>query len=208
MDISGDLLRYGKTDNSPAANTAKIRIRENVLQMLGEQQSHVFDAFAGEGTMYRGVWNRAASYIGCDKGEFDDGRLAFAKLDTHRVLRAVDLSRWNLFDIDHHGSPWEAAYIIARRRPRLEPGELLGVILTEGTGLKMNMGGVSKALATMAKIRVQMPGMGAARGEIIDRALIELGRMMNGEIVKRWQANSGKGSRVAYIGLVFKGIGS
>lgn len=203
MDISGDLLRYGKRDNSPVADKAKLTVRRQVMDAIGADQAHVFDAFAGEGHMYRGCWNEAASYVGCDKDLFMDQRLAYVA-DNVRVMRAIDLSRFNVFDLDAYGSPWELVYILATRRP-MEPAELLGVVLTEGTGLKMNMGGVSKALSALARIKVQMPGMGAARDDVINRALSQICRMLNAEIIHRWQAQGNRGSRIGYIGLVFRG---
>jgi hypothetical protein len=202
MDISGDLKRYGKTDNNPAAEAAKATIRRNVLEAIGAEQAHVFDAFAGEGKMYRAVWRDAASYVGCDKDFFPDDRLAFA-YDNQRVMRAIDLRPFNIVDLDAHGSPWETAYILAVRRP-LTAGERMGLVLTEGTGLKMNMGGVSKGLALLAGVRSQMPGMGAARNEVIERALKRLCETMHAAVVRRWEAHGNKGSRVGYIGLVLE----
>jgi len=204
MDISGDLLRYGKKDNSPAADRAKIVVRNHVLQAIGEDKAVVLDCYAGEGQMFRGIWHRAMDYVGCDKDLFMDDRPAYVA-DNRRLLRAIDLGQFNIIDLDAWGSPWEQFYIIATRRP-LAAGEQLGVVMTEGTGLKMNMGGVSKALATLARIRVQMPGMGAARDEVIGRALRQIARMMHARIVSRWQAQGKRGSRVGYIGLIFEGL--
>lgn len=206
MDISQDLLRYGKRDNSKAAGPAKIKIRENVMAAIGAEAASVFDAFAGEGEMYRAVWHQAKAYVGCDRDAWypDDPRMAFAKADNRRVLRAVDLRHYNIFDLDSHGSPWEQLYLIAARRP-VEAGETLGLVLTEGLGLKMNMGGLGKAMAKLAKVKTHLPGMGAARNDLIERALLEVCRMMRVKITKRWQATLNKGSRVTYIGLVLTG---
>ena len=102
MDISQDLLRYSKKDNSKAAEAAKIRIRECVLAAIGAQTASVFDAFAGEGQMFKAVWCQAARYVGCDKDAWypQDERMAFAKCENRRVLRAVDLRGYNIFDLD------------------------------------------------------------------------------------------------------------
>jgi hypothetical protein len=204
MDISGDLLRYGKRDNSRAAEVAKVRIREMVLAAIGAEQAAVFDAFAGEGRMYHEVWHQAASYCGCDKDWFrDDPRMAFVA-DNRRVMRAIDLNRFNIFDFDAHGSPWEQLYILAARRPLMQD-ERLGLVITEGTGLKMNMGGASKALAKLARIKTHLPGMGAARDRLIEVALGRILAMMRAKVERRWQADGDKGSRVAYMGLVLSG---
>jgi hypothetical protein len=204
VDISQDLLRYGKRDNSKAAENAKARIREMVLGAIGAENARVFDCFAGEGAMYRAVWHQAAGYIGCDKQFYPhDDRAAYVA-DNRRVLRAIDLSQFTIFDCDHWGSPWEQLYLIAVRRP-LAPGDRMGLVITEGTGLKMNMGGTSKALAKLARIKHHMPGMGAARNDIIERALRRICEIMHASIERRWQADGDKGSRVTYMGLVLLG---
>lgn len=213
MDISQDLLRYGKRDNSKPAEGAKVTIRENVLAAIGAENGRVFDAFAGEGRMYSAVWHKAAKYVGCDRDWFpNDDRVAYAgqlpnhPLDNRRVLRAIDLTEFNIFDLDAHGSMWEQWWIIAARRP-CAPGERLGIVITEGTGLKMNMGGVSRDLAYIAGIRTQLPGMGAARNNLIEKALQRTVEKMGCRVVKRWEARGNKGSRVLYLGLVLEALG-
>jgi hypothetical protein len=200
-DISKDLLRYGKRDNSKPAEKAKAIIRANVLEAIGPDSAYVFDAFAGEGAMYRAVWKDAAGYVGCDKQWYsEDPRAAFV-CDNRRALRAVDLMPYTVFDLDAHGSPWEQLAIIAARRP-LSVGERVGVVMTEGLGLKMNMGGLSYAMAKLPGVKTRMPGMGAARDQLIERALRRVCIMMHASIERRWQAQGNKGSRVSYIGLV------
>ena len=88
----------------------------------------MFDAFAGEGVLFRQVWHRAVSYVGCDLKWYRDERLMFVA-DNHRVMRAIDLSAFNVFDIDSWGSPWDQVLILAARRP-LAAGERLGLVLT------------------------------------------------------------------------------
>lgn len=203
MYIARDLLRYGKKDNSKQAEGAKRIVRENVLREIGAENARVFDAFAGAGAMYRTVWHQAAECVGCDEDWFpQDERLAF-KCDNRRVLRALDLSQFNVFDLDAHGSMWEQLYLIAARRP-VVAGERIGLTITEGLGLKMNMGGTGKALAKLARIQTHMPGMGAARNDIIERGLRAVFSMMHATVEKRWQAQGTKGSRVLYLGLVLR----
>ena len=154
--------------------------------------------------MFRAVWHSAAEYVGCDKQFYPhDARMAYVG-DNRRVLRAIDLASFTVFDLDSWGSPWDQLYLIAARRP-LAPGERIGLVITEGLGLKMNMGGTGKALAKLARIKTHMPGMGAARNDVIERALKRICEMMHATIAKRWQANGNKGSRVAYMGMVLQG---
>lgn len=206
MDISQDLLRYSKRDNSKPAEAAKVTVRENVLGVIGADRASVFDAYAGEGRMHAAVWHKASHYIGCDKDWFpQDDRVCFAKFDNRRVLRGIDLGQFNIFDLDAHGSPWEQFWIIAVRRP-VAPGEQLAICMTEGTGLKMNMGGTSRAMAWIAGVKTHMPGMGAARDDLIERALSRTVQTMRCTVSRRWQARGNKGSRVLYLGLILEGV--
>lgn len=170
---------------------AKIKIRENVLLAIGTDRASVFDAFAAAGELHKAVWHRAHSYVGCDLQFFRDDRMAFVA-DNRRVLRSIDLAQFNLFDLDAFGSPWEQAYIIAKRRP-LAIGERLGLVLTEGSALGVDFR--------------RMAGMGMGRGQdwLINRAVDRIAAMMHAAVVHRWQAVGKMGSRMYYIGLVLEG---
>ena len=100
----GQTIRnLGKTNNNPAARAAKIEIRRQVLAAIGAGNAAVFDAFAGEGELYREVWAAAASYVGCDLEWYRDERLVYVA-DNRRVMRAIDLVAFNLFDFDSAGA--------------------------------------------------------------------------------------------------------
>ena len=127
-----------KTNNHTAALGAKVEIRAHVLDTIGADQASVFDAFAGEGQMHARVWSSARDYAGCDLSWYRDGRLLYVA-DSLRVMRAIDLAGFNVFDFDAWDSPWSHAIVLAARR-KVEPGQLLGVVLTEGSGLKLAKG--------------------------------------------------------------------
>lgn len=194
---------YRKHLNHPASEEAKAKIRRNVLDVVGAS-AHVFDAFAGTGEMYRRVWHAAAGYVGCDKNwTRGEGRAVFVA-DNVRVMRAIDLSRFAIFDLDAFGSPWEQAIIVAARR-RIAPGERLGLILTDGGLNTLKMGGQPIAFAELTGMRVRTEGMGRAQGFMIDRAIAELGRRMKAKVIKRWDARGNSLGWVRYVGLVFEG---
>ena len=206
MPRAGDRFKranISKNDNTAEAERAKIAIRRNVLVEVGAEHPSVFDAFAGEGRMHAAVWCDAAHYVGCDTRFFTDNRPAFVA-DNRRVLRALDLAAFNLFDLDSYGSPWEQAYIIARRR-KLRAGERLGLVITEGTGLASKLNTMSAAMALLAGTRTHVVGLPRMLDNIIDRALRRVAAMMGGTIKRRWQAKGYYGSRMTYIGLVIEG---
>ena len=64
--------------------------------------------------MYSAVWKDTALYTGCDQKLQHDGRLMFCA-DNRRVLRAIDLAPFSIFDLNSYGSPWVQAIIIADR---------------------------------------------------------------------------------------------
>lgn len=193
-----------KTDNNPQAFKAKVAIRRNVLGAIGADAT-VFDAFAGSGKMFSEVWKDAGSYTGCDLKPQRDSRLMFCA-DNRRVMRAIDLSKFNVFDFDSYGSPWVQAVILADRR-RVAPGEQIGVILTEGAGFAYKSNIVPEAIAVLTGLRSGIVGLGKKQDAVIDRAIAGFVRRMNCEITIQWRADGKTGMAMRYIGLVLKGKG-
>lgn len=192
-----------KTSNHPATKAAKIGVRSLVLDTIGADDAHVFDGFAGDGQMYRGVWHRAASYVGCDLEWFRDERMAFVH-DNRRVLRAIDLSRFNIFDFDAYGSPWDQVTITAARRP-VASGEKLGLVLTEGSGIRAKLGVLPTSLARMAGIDTHATGLARDPEEVIRRALQNLCTQMNCTVSKHWSAKGKTGAGIRYLGIILQG---
>lgn len=192
-----------KTDNHPQARKAKIVLRQNVLAAIGPK-ARVFDAFAGSGEMYSAVWKGAGSYTGCDLKPQSDSRLMFCA-DNRRVLRAIDLAQFNIFDFDAYGSPWEQAIILAARR-KIKPGEQIGLLLTDGNGIGYKMNNVPHAVTMLTGIRAGGVGLGKLQDGIIDRAVAGIAKLMHCEIAKRWQAmRNDTGPAPRYIGLILRG---
>ncbi|HEY3795143.1 MAG TPA: hypothetical protein VGM09_25235, partial [Bradyrhizobium sp.] len=192
-----------KTNNAPNARNAKIEIRERVLAEIGAERAQVFDACCGEGEIYAGVWHRAAGYVGCDLIWYRDPRLVYVG-DSRRLMRAIDLEPFNLFDFDPYGSPWEHVAVMAARRP-VAAGERIGVVLTEGSALKVKLGSLPNALSILARMRPRVPGSGRSLASIIDRAISGMAGRMSCAVVKRWEAKGKTGTNMRYIGLILEG---
>jgi hypothetical protein len=193
-----------KTDNNPQAFKAKVAIRRNVIAAVGAD-ARVFDAFAGAGEMYSAVWKDAASYTGCDQKPQTDGRLMFCA-DNRRVMRAIDLKPFNVFDLDSYGSPWVQAIILADRR-RVSAGELVGLLMTEGAGFAYKSNIVPQAIGILTGLRTGIVGLSKKQDAVIDRAIAGLARRMGCTVEKRWQAEGKTGASMRYIGLLFRGKG-
>jgi hypothetical protein len=197
------LQHVQKRNSTPAAVKAKTVIRQDILDRIGPENARVFDAYAGDGLLYRAVWHQAAACIGCDLEFYPDDRIAF-KADNRRVMRAVDLAQFNIFDMDSYGSPWEQMYILAYRR-RVKPGEQVAIVLTEGQGMKLKLGGMSLPLSRLAGVRHWLPGLAKVQDELIDRALARMATMMNATLIYRRQAAESQGSTMHYVGVIMRG---
>jgi len=196
------MKRVGKIKNAHASKPAKIEIRRHVLDAIGCDAA-VFDAFAGAGEMYRNIWHEARAYVGCDLEWHRDGRLAYVG-DNRRVMRCIDLAPFAVFDLDAHGSPWEQATILAARRA-VAPGERIGLVLTEGSGLNLKTGKLGNALGQLVGMTVRLDGMMRWQDDILTRAIDGLARRMRCAVEARWQAKGKTGAAVVYVGLVLRG---
>jgi hypothetical protein len=194
-----------KTDNNPQAFKAKVDIRRRVLEQVGKPAA-VFDAFAGSGEMFTAIWSGADRYVGCDlkyRPFTGDCRMMFAA-DNRRVMRAIDLRPFNVFDLDAYGNPWEQAIIIADRRP-VGAGELLGLAITEGNGLSYKGNVMPHAIRMLTGLRPGIVGLSRKQDDVITRAIAGLAKRMRCDVVKRWQAEGRTGASMRYIGLVLRG---
>jgi len=194
-----------KTDNHPSAHPSKVQLRRLVMEAIGADRARVFDAFAGSGVMYRAAWHQAGlGYVGCDLRWFRDGRLAYVA-DNRRVMRAIDLSSFNVFDLDAYGAPWEQALILADRR-EVAPGELVGIVLTDGAALNIKLGGMPKALRQIVGLTGVPAGGSRSLHDLLDMAIAGLCRRMRCKVVRRWGASGASGAQVSYAALVLQGL--
>lgn len=186
------------------AETTKVELRRKVLDALGAP-AHVLDTCAGAGAMFDAVWRDAASYTAIDLDWWRDRRRAFVG-DARRIMRNIDLQPYNLFDVDPYGSPWEILYVLVRRRTT-QPGERLGFVITEGSGLALKVNSHPEALMWFAGLARTLKGGGHHQDEILNRAIDELVRRLGCTLEKRWQATQKKGSAMRYVGLVMRAAG-
>lgn len=193
-----------KKHNASGALHAKVAMRRNVLDAIGAGRARVFDAYAGPGEMWRAVWRDAFYYTGCDEEWFKDERRVFVA-DTQVVMRAIDLGAFNVFDLDAFGSPWECATILAARR-KVKPGELVGLCLTDGSGLRLKMSGVPHALARLAGVGGSMKLANRGHDALFERALSVVCERMGARVVKRWRAASTVRAAMRYEGIAMEGV--
>lgn len=196
------LQKTKKIANHARSLPAKIALRRQLLHAMSE--TRVFDAFAGSGKMFHEVWKDAAEYAGCDFRWFIDDRMCYVA-DNRRVLRAIDLQAFNIFDLDAYGSPWEQALIIAERR-RVAPGEMIGFAITDGTRLNLKMGGLPLAMRHLAGFKTKVAGGSRLQDEILSMMISGLCRRLKAELISRNVAKGKTGSQVLYLTLLLRGL--
>lgn len=200
-------MKPSKCDNARGAHAAKVELRRNVLELV--RPSRVFDAFCGLGEMWRGAWCEAESYLGCDERPWtpsEEHRRIVC--DNALALRALDLSRFNVFDLDAYGSPWDQMTILAARRT-WEAGERGAVVTTDGTSMKLRFGGLPHSLASLVGVPAHKGATDADSDALMRLALSSWLRRCNVRPLRQWQAQghgSGKGGqRMIYTAVVFEG---
>jgi len=142
-----------KVHNS--AGSPKIELRRRVLEHV--KPARVLDVFCGpEGLMWAEAWREAESYVGIDRvWKPEDERRRFVG-DNLRILRAIDLAPFNVFDLDAFGSPWKHAVILAERR-RWAAGERGALVLTDGGLLGSKLGGKDRGIAELVGTHAGVP---------------------------------------------------
>lgn len=195
-----------KTDNARGAHAAKVAMRRNVLELV--KPARVFDAFCGLGEMWRGAWMGADDYLGCDERPWTlDEQHRRLVCENKLAMRSIDLQRFNIFDFDAYGSPWDQLSILAARR-RWAPGERGAVVLTDGTDMHLRWGSLPHSMARTVGVSARK-SPGAHDSFALQR--IALGRWLHAQNLtplRQWAAQgrgSGKGGqRMVYTAVVFE----
>lgn len=195
----------GQVHNSHGHAKAELR-RRLVAWLGGPQSARVFETHAGPGVMHHQAFAGVADWLGVDQDPRSPDSI---HADNRLVLRAVDLQRFNFFDVDAFGSPWEQVWIVSRRR-KVGKGEFVALALTDGhlrgfSSISPVVQGWSTQLQAALGIRRDMPNrmLMAGGGDHFAQRLIAA--WFGGCKIVRWVSATGKGQRVFYFGCVIKG---
>jgi hypothetical protein len=106
------------TDNDHVAS--KVALRIEAIEMLGTPRPvHVLDAFHGYGRLWKLVENAlpegwSLKMFRADKESRRPGTL---KIDNARLLEVIDLTRFDIIDLDAYGVPADQLRTVATRAP-------------------------------------------------------------------------------------------
>lgn len=186
------------------AQRAKVALRRAVADHLAKTRLSVLDCFAEAGTMFDDAWHDAAAYcaIEADWRPWYKHRAFCA--DNRRALRCIDLSAYNVFDLDAKGSPWEQATIIAARR-KLGRGERVALAISDGSAARSRKGALDWRLAALAGVDASAFGIKRDRATLTARAIAEIARRMGGEVEEIWQVED-DGRATVYCAAVIRAL--
>lgn len=92
---------YISQDNSHLG--LKVSIRQKAIQSI--PRPAVLDLFCGKsGNMYQHVWYQADKYLGIDKNPHR--KASTMQMDNKRAINMLDLSEYNIYDLDAYGSAY------------------------------------------------------------------------------------------------------
>lgn len=194
--------------NSAPELKAELR-RRLVTELGGIAEARVLETHAGPGVMRLAAYKGVADWLGVDS---DPASPDSIHADNRLVLRAIDLGRFNLFDVDAFGSPWEQLWIVSMRR-EIKRGEQLGIALTSGTqggqammSPTLKSAGWSQQMLTAVNTDPNQPQrvFAGERGAVALAQRLILVWFSGCEVVRFWSARSPSG--VAwYFGAVLRG---
>jgi hypothetical protein len=163
------------------------------------------------------VWCSADDYLGIDKAWRPSDERHRLVGNNQRILRTIDLSSWNVFDLDAWGSPWEAAAIIAKGRT-WAGAELGALILTDG-GYQNSMFGRRSAgiLEMTGKVGTSGHACGmnsaaaasdAALLEWMSRSRVRPVKMARKTMALQERGGGSGGAPMVYTAVIFGGLGA
>jgi hypothetical protein len=118
---------WEQLDNS--AIDLKIEMRNRYLS----PNARVLDCFCGKGRIYQAVYQgKVQFYRGVDNQKIHSLVLCTV-MDNIKYLASMDISEFNVFDLDAYGSPWKQMYLILKRSSQKE----IMMFITDG--LVMNL---------------------------------------------------------------------
>lgn len=190
--------KRGVENSTGAATATKKRLRKRALAWIGAKDARVFEAFAGSGAMWRAVWRDAAECIGSDvRPVYDPARALYVE-NCQRVMRAIDMSRFNIVDLDAFGSPWPAAFVLSARRT-LAPGERFVLITTDGGRINAKLASrIEGVMAHLADIDPKAAGASMSFPAITKGAADGVAQRMGGKVAWSEVDMSGFAKQITY----------
>jgi hypothetical protein len=134
-------MRQVFTENSHLRT--KVRLRLELIDKIGKNKIHVLDAFAGQGLVWKEIQRQRPDLqittVGIEKRKYVNPHVIMG--DNRKAMKGMDLTAFDIIDLDAFGCPWEQLTIAAERAPNVP------VVLTH---ISVTLGPVPKGLLKAA----------------------------------------------------------
>jgi len=134
-------MRQVFTENSHLRT--KVRLRLELIDQIGKDKIHVLDAFAGQGLVWKEIQRQRPDLqittVGIEKRKYVNPNVIMG--DNRKAMKGMDLTAFDIIDLDAFGCPWEQLAIAAERAPNVP------VVLTH---ISVTLGPVPKGLLKAA----------------------------------------------------------
>ena len=134
-------MRQVFTENSHLRT--KVRLRLELIDKIGKDKIHVLDAFAGQGLVWKEIQRQRpelqVTTVGIEKRKYVNPNVIMG--DNRKAMKGMDLTVFDIIDLDAFGCPWEQLTIAAQRAPYVP------VVLTH---ISVTLGPVPKGLLKAA----------------------------------------------------------
>jgi len=134
-------MRQVFTENSHLRT--KVRLRLELIDKIGKDKIHVLDAFAGQGLVWKEIQRQRpdlqVTTVGIEKRKYVNPNVIMG--DNRKAMKGMDLTVFDIIDLDAFGCPWEQLTIAAQRAPHVP------VVLTH---ISVTLGPVPKGLLKAA----------------------------------------------------------
>ena len=187
-----------KTNN--AKTNAKPEIRHRILSMIDSPR--VLEVFCGAGEMYHSVWHMADRYTGIDKVKYFDNRHTICG-DAKKAVKLIDVSDYNIFDIDAYGSPYDVLNIVLSRYQG--DAKRLAFILTDGINMDLKMGRICKGLRSLLDVDSKIfKKANNLHGKIVEDIVDIVAEKLKAKVIHKEFAKGNTGAAMRYYAFVLE----
>jgi hypothetical protein len=182
-------------------NNAKIDAKIELRQLIDCKELSVLECFCGSGEMFNAVWKDAFHYEGIDIKKQDDLRITHQG-DCALMLKKLNLEKFNVFDIDAYGSPYECLQIIVEKIKKQEKSKKYHFFITDGIEIDLRMGKIENFFGLLAGLNAKKLNNAHLLHDyfiekIIKNLCLDMGaELMNSKIAK---GKTGSGMRYFYF---------
>jgi hypothetical protein len=135
-------------------NNAKIDAKTELRKLIDCKDLSVLECFCGSGEMFEAVWKDACHYEGIDIKKQDDSRITHQG-DCALMLKKLNLEKFNVFDIDAYGSPYECLHIIFEKIKKQEKNRKYHFFITDGIEIDLRMGKIENFFGLLAGLNAK-----------------------------------------------------